>query len=110
MTKTNDNSGVTTLENVSTGETASHTFTSQSGGTLCGENAEWIVEDFTSGDSLVPFADFGTVTFTGATAIVGGETVTAAAADADTIVLVSSSDASLTTTSVSGSTVTVKYV
>jgi len=110
VTKTNDNSGVTTLENVSTGETASHTFTSQSGGTLCGENAEWIVEDFTSGDSLVPFADFGTVTFTGATAIVGGETVTAAAADADTIVLVSSSDASLTITSVSGSTVTVKYV
>jgi len=110
VTKTNDNSGVTTLENVSTGETASHTFTNQAGGTLCGENAEWIVEDFTSGDSLVPFADFGTVTFTGATAVVGGATVTAAGADADTIILVSSSDASLTSTTVSGSTVTVKYV
>jgi len=109
-TKTSDNGGVLTLENVSTGETATHTFTGQTGGTLCGENAEWIVEDFTSGDSLVPFADFGTVTFTGATAIVGGETVTAAAADADTIVLVSSSDSTLTDTTISGSTVTVKYV
>lgn len=110
VTKTSATGGVTTLENVSTGETASHTFTKQTGGSLCGDNAEWIVEDFTEGSSLVPFADFGTVTFTGATAIVGGETVTAAAAEADTIVLVSSSDASLTTTTVSGSTVTVKYV
>jgi len=110
VTKTNDNSGVTTLENVSTGESASHTFTDQSGGTLCGENAEWIVEDFTDGDALIPFADFGTVTFSGSSAIVGGATVTPASADADTIVLVSASDATLTDTTVSGGTVTVKYV
>jgi len=108
VTKTSTTGGVTTLENVSTGETATHTFTKQTSGTLCGENAEWIVEDFTSGSSLVPFADFGTVTFTGATAIANGATVSAATAD--TIVLVSSSDATLTDTTVSGTTVTVKYV
>jgi len=108
VTKTNDNSGVTTLENVGTGQTVSHTFTDQTDGTLCGENAEWIVEDFTEGDSLVPFADFGTVTFTGAEATVNGATVTAA--EADTIVLVSSSDQELTSTTVSGTTVTIKFV
>lgn len=110
VTKTSSNGGVTTLENVSTGQSASHTFTGQTGGTLCGDNAEWIVEDFTEGNSLVPFANFGTVTFSGASAIVGGTTVTPASADADTIVLVSSSDSPLTTTTVSGGTVTVKYV
>lgn len=30
-----------------------------------GTTAEWIVEDFSSVNGLVPFADFGTVTFTG---------------------------------------------
>jgi len=110
VTKTSATGGVTTLENVSTGQTVSHTFTGQTQGSLCGENAEWIVEDFTSGSSLVPFADFGTVTFTGSSAVVGGATVTPASANADTIILVSSSDAELTSTTVSGGTVTVKYV
>lgn len=37
-------------------------------GALCGTNAEWIVEDFEGCDAeghcgLVPFADFGNVTF-----------------------------------------------
>jgi len=111
VTKTSSTGGVTTLKNVSTGQSATHTFTRENdGGTLCGENAEWIVEDFESGSSLVPFANFGTVTFTGATAVVGGATVTAGGDDADTIVLVSSSDKALTDTTVSGSTVTVTYV
>jgi hypothetical protein len=38
----------------------SSTFTYAGGGT-----AEWIVEDFGTSTGLVPFADFGTVTFTG---------------------------------------------
>jgi hypothetical protein len=110
VTKTSTTGGVTTFENVSTGQTVSHTFTGQTQGTLCGQNAEWIVEDFTEGSSLVPFADFGTVTFTGSSAIVGGATVTPATANADTIILVSSSNQELTSTTVSGSTVTVNYV
>jgi hypothetical protein len=107
VTKSSSTGGTTTLENVSTGQTVSHTFSNQKSGTLCGDDAEWIVEDFTSGSSLVPFADFHTVTFTGAEYTANGVTSTAGAAN--TIVLVSSSDKDLTSTSVSGSTVTVTY-
>lgn len=41
----------------------SHSFSGESS-ELCETNAEWIVEDFEEGDSLVPLANFGTVTFT----------------------------------------------
>ncbi|EMC93556.1 hypothetical protein BAUCODRAFT_75521 [Baudoinia panamericana UAMH 10762] len=64
---TSTTSGVATLENQSTGQSVSHTFSDESStGTLCETNAEWIVEDFQIGSSLVPFANFGSVTFTGA--------------------------------------------
>ncbi|GAW13788.1 hypothetical protein ANO14919_031780 [Xylariales sp. No.14919] len=62
---TGKNSGSVTLENKTTGQSVSHTFTNQIGN-LCQTNAEWIVEDFSQGNSLVPFADFGTVIFTDA--------------------------------------------
>lgn len=39
-----------------------------SSATLGGQNAEWIVEDFDSGSSMVPLANFGQITFTGAQA------------------------------------------
>ncbi|KAI0969650.1 peptidase A4 family-domain-containing protein [Xylaria arbuscula] len=61
-TVTSKNGGSVTLENKTTGQKVSHTFTSQAG-SLCQTNAEWIVEDFSQGNSLVPFADFGTVVF-----------------------------------------------
>ncbi|KAI1846874.1 hypothetical protein JX265_004844 [Neoarthrinium moseri] len=67
--------GVATLENLTTGKKVTHTFTSTPS-TLCETNAEWIVEDFESGGSLVPFADFGTVTFTDASASGSQGTVT----------------------------------
>jgi len=55
-------------------------------------------EDFEEGDSLVPFADFGTVVFSDASAKTSsGATVTLA--DADPIILVSESDEALTTVS-----------
>lgn len=59
--------GVALLHNLSTGQTVSHKFTSPPS-TLCETNAEWIVEDFQQGNSQVPFADFGSVTFTNASA------------------------------------------
>ncbi|KAJ8122579.1 hypothetical protein ONZ43_g1268 [Nemania bipapillata] len=62
---TGKNSGSVTLDNKTTGKSVSHTFTNQIGN-LCQTNAEWIVEDFSQGNSLVPFANFGTVVFTGA--------------------------------------------
>ncbi len=58
-------SGSVTVENLSTGQTVSHSFSGQSD-QLCETNAEWIVEDFEENGSLVPFANFGTVTFTDA--------------------------------------------
>ncbi|TVY44283.1 Aspergillopepsin [Lachnellula subtilissima] len=104
-TKTGTNSGVTTLK--SGGSTVSHTFTGESS-PIPGASAEWIVEDFLSGGSEVPFADFGTVTFTGATAVVNGATVTAGGDSAVNIYLEESGTV-LTSTTISGSTVTVTY-
>jgi len=67
--------GTAVIENVSTGKSVTHTFSGQSQGSLCETNAEWIVEDFESGGSQVSFANFGSVTFTGASAISNGKTV-----------------------------------
>ncbi|KAI3316747.1 peptidase A4 family-domain-containing protein [Xylariaceae sp. AK1471] len=106
VTKTSTSGGTTTIS--ANGKSASHTFSGQST-KLQGASAEWIVEDFTSGSSLVPFADFGTVTFTGATAIINGATVQASADSPVNIELESSSGSILTSTSISGSTVTVVY-
>ncbi|KAL4974114.1 peptidase A4 family-domain-containing protein [Aspergillus desertorum] len=58
--------GVTIIENKSTGQTVSQTISApKADATLKGVNADWIVEDFQSGDATVPLADFGQVTFTG---------------------------------------------
>ncbi|KAL7952860.1 peptidase A4 [Trichoderma compactum] len=105
-TKTGTNSGVTTLS--SGGRTVSHTFSRESS-PLPGTSAEWIVEDFTSGSSLVPFADFGSVTFTGASALINGATVSPGSGSAVIIDLEDSRGNILTGTSVSGSSVTVNY-
>ncbi|KAJ4417490.1 hypothetical protein N0V82_006154 [Gnomoniopsis sp. IMI 355080] len=106
VTATSTTAGTATVQNVSKGTTVTHTFTSQSKA-LQELNAEWIVEDFSSGNSLVPFADFGTVTFTGASATTGSGTVTPAGA---TIIDIEQNGDVLTSVSVSGSTVTVSYV
>jgi hypothetical protein len=66
--------GKATIENLSTGQTVSHPFYAQSA-SLCGTNAEWIVEDASNGYGLVPFANFGTVKFTDAVAVSNGEEV-----------------------------------
>jgi len=76
VTATSETAGTAVIENVSTGTTVSHTFSNEaSEGSLCEYNAEWIVEDYESGSSLVKFADFGTVTFTGCSATDGSGTV-----------------------------------
>ncbi|OOQ81622.1 Aspergillopepsin-2 [Penicillium brasilianum] len=66
--------GVATIENKSTGKSVTKSLSApSSSATLGGQNAEWIVEDFNSGSSMVPFANFGQVTFTGAQAKASGE-------------------------------------
>ncbi|KAE9392879.1 hypothetical protein BT96DRAFT_959221 [Gymnopus androsaceus JB14] len=78
-------SGTLEIINHSKGTSVSKSISSSA--KLCEYNAEWIVEDFEEceGDncSLVPFADFGTVMFTGAEATTSSGTVTPA--DATTI-------------------------
>lgn len=68
--KSTDNSnGVAVIENKSSGQSVTKTLSApEPTATLGGQNAEWIVEDFQSGSSLVPLVDFGEVTFTGAVA------------------------------------------
>ncbi len=83
-----------------------HTFSGQSAA-LQELNAEWIVEDFEENGGLVPFANFGTVTFTGASATTNSGTVGPSGAD---IIDIRQNNKVLTDVTVSGSSVTVKYV
>ncbi|KAJ5457574.1 hypothetical protein N7475_008962 [Penicillium sp. IBT 31633x] len=99
--------GTATIENVSTGKSVTHTFNGGVDGDLCEYNAEWIVEDFESNSALVPFVDFGTVTFTGAEATRGSSTVGPSGA---TIMDIKQSNSVLTSSSVTGNSFTVEYI
>ena len=75
-TSSSPSKGVCKLENQSNGQSVSKTMSAPSAGaTLAGKNAEWIVEDFEQGGSLVPLAKFGDGTFTGCQATAGGKNV-----------------------------------
>lgn len=71
----NTTSGVAVLENLTTGNKVQHQFDSPPS-TLCETDAEWIVEDFKSDGSPIPFANFDSVTFTDASASGDSGTVT----------------------------------
>jgi len=75
VTATSKTAGTAVITNNTTGKTVTHTFSGGVDGDLCEYNAEWIVEDFEENGSLVSFADFGTVTFTAASAIKSGTKV-----------------------------------
>ncbi|KAI1325080.1 peptidase A4 family-domain-containing protein [Xylariaceae sp. FL0255] len=92
--------GTATLENLTSGQSGESS-------ELCEQDAEWIVEDFESGGGLVTFADFDSVTFTGATAIANGNTVDTTGA---TVFDIQQNSQTLTDCSNSGSTVTCNYV
>lgn len=104
---TSTSKGTATIENVTTGKTVDHTFTS-SEGDLCEYDAEWIVEDFEEGVSLVPFADFDSVTFTDAYATKSTGATVDAGTDA-TIIDIRQSGTVYTSCSASGTTVTCDY-
>jgi Peptidase A4 family len=74
---------------------------------LGGQNAEWIVEDYEEGSSLVKLANWGTVTFTGATAKTATTSENAASAQ---ILDIEQNGKVLTSVTVSGSTVSDTYV
>ncbi|KAJ7611782.1 peptidase G1 [Roridomyces roridus] len=100
-------SGTVTIENVSTGVTVSKSLTSSA--KLCLENAEWIVEDFEEGNSLVPFANFGTVTFTNAVATTQSGTTVSPSSGA-VLIDIEQGSTVLTSVSTGTNTVTVAYV
>ncbi|KAL7914771.1 peptidase A4 family domain-containing protein [Trichoderma velutinum] len=107
--KTGTNSGITTL--TVDGVTVSHDFTGENF-SLPGTSAEWIVEDYEIGSwspPYVPFADFGTVTFTEATAVVNGATITPGEGDW-VIIDLEGDKGPITSSNFSGSTVTINYV
>lgn len=110
VTATSKTSGSAVIENTTTGQTVTETFTNVSDGSLCEYDAEWIVEDFEEcGTSceLVPFADFGTVTFTDVSATKSGSTVYPSSA---TIIDIEQSNEILTDCSASASEVTCTYI
>ncbi|KAF5383155.1 hypothetical protein D9615_004962 [Tricholomella constricta] len=98
-------SGTAVIHNLSTGQTVSKAISSTAH--LCQANAEWIVEDFESGGSLVPLADFGTVTFSNAHATTSSGTVGPAGA---VIINMEQNGQVLTSASTSSSGVTVQYI
>ncbi|KAI1097238.1 peptidase A4 family-domain-containing protein [Jackrogersella minutella] len=100
VTASSKSAGTAVIENVTTGKSVTHSFSGESDA-LCETNAEWIVEDFESGGSLVSFADFGTVQFTGAS-VNGGTGVSGA-----TIIDIQQNSKVLTDCSTSGSSTVV---
>lgn len=108
VTAQSTSSGIATIDNLSTGQTVSHSFSGESS-ELCETDAEWIIEDFSSGSSLVPFADFTTVIFTDVSVTTAdGTTLGVTGA---TILDIRQNDNVLTECSTKGdSTVTCSYV
>lgn len=110
VTATSTTAGKATIENLTTGETVTETFKSESDA-LCEYDAEWIVEDFEecsdTSCELVPFGDFGTIEFTAASATIDGVATTPAGSS---IIDIEQSSTVLTNCAASGSTVTCTYV
>jgi hypothetical protein len=83
VTSSSSTAGTATIKNLSNGQTVNQRLTApDSSAKLGGQNAEWIVEDFEEGGGLVTLDNFGTVTFTSASAgLSNGKTVGTTGAD-----------------------------
>lgn len=102
---TSTKAGTATIENLTTGDKVTHTFSGEADA-LCEYNAEWIVEDFEEGGSLVSFADYGSVDFTACTATQSGSSVDTSGAS---IIDMRASGTVESTCTASGSTVSCTY-
>ncbi|EJT97836.1 hypothetical protein DACRYDRAFT_91302 [Dacryopinax primogenitus] len=107
VTATSTTSGTAVIENLTTGETVTQDITSSSA--LCEQDAEWIVEDFTEGNSLVPFANFGSVAFTSAEATTSSGS-TQGPSGATYIFDIEQNNKVLTSVTTGTSTTTITYV
>jgi hypothetical protein len=100
-------SGEVRIENVSNGDTVTQLLTS--GTPLCGQAAQWIVEDYVLNGDWVPFANFGTVAFTD-TVAAGSEAPGFYSASQGILIDIEQNGQVLTSTTASGFDVTVTYL
>lgn len=105
VTATSTKAGKAVITNNTKGKTVTKSITSTTA--LCEQDAEWIVEDFEEDSSLVPFANFGKVVFSGASAGTSSGSVGPSGA---TILDIKQSGTVLTSVSTTSSSVTVSYV
>ncbi|KAJ3822226.1 aspergillopepsin-2 heavy chain [Lentinula raphanica] len=106
---TSNMEGTVTLINESAGKTFSINQTSPTKlSYLGGQNAEWIVEDYTQNGGLVPLANWGTVTFVNASASTSART-TLGLADATIFDIEQYSDIMTSVTIDSDSSVSISY-
>ena len=73
ITASSESSGTFIIDNNTKKTSVNHTSVDRTPH-LCRTGAEWIVEDFSMKQRRIPFADFGSVTFTNASAITGDGT------------------------------------
>ncbi|KAG8882335.1 hypothetical protein FRB98_003768 [Tulasnella sp. 332] len=105
VTATSTTEGTAEIINNTTGEKVSKSLTSDSA--LCEQNAEWIVEDFEQDGELVTLANFGTVTFTHASAgLVAGGSMGSGSAE---VIDIRQNSNILTSVSVVSDSVAVKF-
>ncbi|PLB36050.1 A4/G1 family peptidase [Aspergillus candidus] len=99
--------GLAVIENRSTGKKVSRVVSAPNAqATLKGENADWVVEDFQAGESMVALADFSEVVFWGVEARAGGRRFNA---DGATVIELQQGDKILTEVTAQGDLVSVKY-
>jgi hypothetical protein len=98
-------SGEAWIVNLTNGDSVKQLLTSNA--PLCGQNAEWIVEDYTVSTGLAPFANFGTVAFTDAMA---GSSEDFYYPYQGKFCAIEQNKKVLTSTSASGSSITIKYM
>ncbi|KAJ7683796.1 peptidase A4 family-domain-containing protein [Mycena rosella] len=113
VTATSTTTGTAVVENLSNGQSSTVSLTSPS--PLCLENAEWIVEDFQESTFLIPFADFGSITFTDASATTQSGSTVGPSGSGSHIINMVQKDAELqvlqfTSASSAASSVTVEYL
>ncbi|EKM56249.1 uncharacterized protein PHACADRAFT_140865 [Phanerochaete carnosa HHB-10118-sp] len=105
VTASSTTSGTVVITNNSKDQSVQRALTSDSA--LCQQDAEWIIEDFEENGSQVPFANFGTVTFTDASA---GTSTGSVGPSGAFLTDIYQDDQLVTSASVSESSVTVSYV
>jgi len=108
VTATSTKAGSAVIKNLSTGKSVTKSLTSTAA--LCQQDAEWIVEDFEEGSSLVPFANFGTVTFSSASAGLNAGGSVGPSGSGSNLIDIKQGSTVLTSSSASSGSATVSYV